>query len=327
MAESQTIAISLLQDAYEQALDVAGPVWPTPELALASLFRRGLELLERGGDVGPIRGQAPPESLEALNRARDELLVMEAQYTFTGAVTFRLTQETDALERTWLALADEHLATRAEIVAARREEERIKRELAGLGAYTVPLPEHDDLPEPGPDRPRKSRGMYDRLFEGASIVEVRLALEAEVAGAAERLARREGWSEEWGEDAPLVILAHGLSLALREREADELDGNDPDSVVAALAAARRRTMGLAGRYATLRYRLFELRGGVRILGWRITALRVEARGMRVRLELFIRDRARLEGELAERRATAPAAPPEGVRSGLRRILERLLGPM
>jgi hypothetical protein len=325
--ESERIILGMLRDAYEQALDVSGSIWPTPEMALSNLFERGLRFLEGGAELAPVGGATTLRALEALNGTRRELVTLEAQYIFTNYVTFKLTRESDALERTWLELADQHLDIRSEIVAARREEERIKRELAKLGAFTVPLPEHEELPNPGPDRPRKSRGMYSSLFEGASVVEIQLQIDARLAGAAGRLMRRERWTDEWGEDAPLVIVAHGLSLALREREADAVDADDKASVQAAQAAARQRMMGLEGRYSTLRYRLFELRRNVRILGWRITALRIEARGMRARLEMFERDRARLEEELETRRALAPpvdtTSAPEP-RSGWRAVWSRLL---
>ena len=52
----------------------------------------------------------------------------------------------------------------------------------------------------------------------------------------------------------------------------------------------------------LRRRLFELRHNNRILGWRITALEVEAAGMRRRLDQFLVDRDRLEANIAQRRA-------------------------
>jgi len=85
-------------------------------------------------------------------------------------------------------------------------------------------------------------------------------------------------------------------------------------------------MGLEGRYATLKYRLFELRQSNRVLSWRVTASRAEIQGLRSRLELFHRDRARLEAELAARRSAprpAPAPleppPPNGWRARLARL--------
>ena len=104
------------------------------------------------------------------------------------------------------------------------------------------------------------------------------------------------------------MLTHGISLALREREADaDRRATPTKSVKAAQADARSRLMGLEGRYSTLRRRLFELRHNNRILRWRITALEVEAVGMRSRLDQFLVDRDRLEQAIAERIA-AGAVP-------------------
>jgi hypothetical protein len=327
--------LGMLRETYDLALEAAGDVWPTPAMALGNLFERGVAFVEGGGSLPPIRGAAPDDLLRALNDTREELLIVEAQYAFTKYVTFVLTRESEELEATWLALADRHLATRAKIVACRREEERVKRELSALGGHTVPLPEHDELPATPPDRPRKSRGMYAGLFEGVSAVEAELEVDPPTLAAADRLAREHGWGAEWGAHARLVIFAQGLSLALREREAESIDAHDPGSVEAARGEARGRLMGLEGRYATLRYRLFELRHGNRILGWRITALRVEAEGMRSRLELFEQDRARLQEEVAARRAAlGPDAPPStghgqaesSAGGGWRARLARLLTP-
>jgi len=194
-----------------------------------------------------------------------------------------------------------------EIVGRRREEETLKRQLRALGGTAVLLPEHDDLPMTDGDRPRKSRGMYQHLFDGASMTESDLDVSSEALAAAERVAESRGWDREWGADARLLVLTHGISLALREREADAVDGNVDESVRAGLAEARGRLMGLEGRYSTLRRRLYELRHNNRILGWRITALEVESVGMRTRLDQFLADRDRLERAIADRIA-AGAVP-------------------
>lgn len=320
--------LGMLRETYDLALEIAGPVWPTPGMALGSLLERGVAFLRAGAELPPL-GREGVGPLDALDRTRQELLVTEAQFTFTRYVTFVLTREGEALEATWLTLADEHLAIHAEIVASRREEERLKRELAAVGVSTVPLPEHDvppDIPTL-PDRRRKSRGMYADLFEGASALDAPLEVAPTTLEAAGHLTEAQGWAAEWGEDARLVVFAHGLALALREREGDVVDPTDATSVRAAYEQARGRLMGLEGRYTTLRFRLFELRHNNRVLGWRITALRIEARGMRNRLELFREDRARLEEELARRRATtgdrhdvsAGASAPTGWRTRLSRL--------
>ncbi|MDP8925279.1 MAG: hypothetical protein M3O34_20735, partial [Chloroflexota bacterium] len=302
------LRIGLLRETYDLALSVAGDVWPTPAMALANLFERGVTFLASGGTLAGMRGGAPPELLRTLNQTRDELLTLEASYWLVRYVTFVLTRDSEELEATWLGLADQHLAIRAEIVAFRREEERLKRELTRYGEPMVPLPEHDELAEIPPDRPRKSRGMYATLFEGAEEVIVSLDIDPAVVDAAERLARERGWAGEWGEHARLSVLTHGLSLAMREREADAIDPDDETSVRAGISEARGRAMGLEGRYATLRLRLFELRHNHRILGWRIRALQVEAQGMRRRLDLFIEDRDRLQAMLDARRASGPPPP-------------------
>ena len=302
------VRLGMLSETLEQALDVAGDVWPTSGMGLGAIFERGTVSLAADGELRPIRGQAAAELLGALDDAREELLAAEAQYAFHRYVVFVLTREADELETTWLTLADQHLRIRAEIVAARREEERLKRALAALGLRTTPLPEHEELPSLGPDRPRKSRGMYANLLDGAAAVVAELDVLPERLAEADHLADERGWATEWGEHARLIVFAHGLALALREREADALDPDDDATVREARQQARERFMGLEGRSATLRFRLFDLRHNNRIVGWRITALRIEERGMRNRLELFEQDRARLEQTLAARRAElGPAA--------------------
>jgi hypothetical protein len=99
-------------------------------------------------------------------------------------------------------------------------------------------------------------------------------------------------------------------------------------VQAAHAEARGRLMGLEGRYSTLRRRLFELRHNNRVLRWRITALEVEAAGMRSRLDQFLVDRDRLEQAIAERVAAGASASTEPTGNGQRpwrRRLGRLFG--
>ena len=83
-------------------------------------------------------------------------------------------------------------------------------------------------------------------------------------------------------------------------------------------------MGMEGRYSTMRRRLFELRHNNRILEWRITALEVEAGGMRSRLDQFLVDRERLELAIAERIAEGAVPRDEG-RAGDERSWKSRLG--
>lgn len=324
----ERVRLAMLRETYDLGLEAAGEVWPTPEMALGRQFERGAAFLDADATLAKIEGRASPELLDALNLSREDLFLVEALHQLTRYVTYVLTEEGRALEATWLGLADRHLEIRAEIVERRRQEEQLKRQLRALGGSTVPLPEHDDLPPVDGDRPRKSRGMYEHLFDGASPCEVELDLPSSVVAVADRVAARRGWDREWGRDARLLVLTHGISLALREREADAIDGDSDQSVSAAQAAARSRLMGLEGPYSTLRRRLFELRHNNRILQWRITALEVEAVGMRSRLDQFLVDRDRLEQTIAERVASGAVPKVDGStgdRDTWRRRLGRLFG--
>src|SRR4051812_20504347 len=302
-SEPGRLRIPLLQETLTAAVEAAGPVWPTPALALGSLFERGVLFLEAGGTLPPLAAKRSTPELARLDEVRGDLLLIDALAPLTRYATFKLIRDSEEMEATWIALADRHLAIRSEIVESRREEERLKREIVSLGGASVALPEHDDLPESSGDRPRKSRGMYGKMFAGTEIVEATIDVAPPLASLADTIAEAKGWTDEWGQDARLLVLTYGLSLDLREREAEAIDLNDDASVRAALDEARSRLMGLEGRYSTVRRRLFELRHNARILQWRITALQIEARGMQNRLEQFRADRERLEREIAERRAS------------------------
>jgi hypothetical protein len=240
------LLLAMLQETYDAATEAAGPVWPTPALALGSLFERGVLSLDAGEGLPPLTGTSSPDLLRALAEARDDLYLIEAQYPLTRYVTFRLTEEGSELEAIWLALAERHLAIRAQIVDRRREEEQLKRELAKLGGATTPLPEHDELPTPSPDRPRKSRGMFSRLFEGATVVECEVDVAPPLVRLADSIAESRGWVSEWRQDARLLVLLYGMSRALRDRDAESIDLDDENSVREALDAARGRLMHLEG---------------------------------------------------------------------------------
>jgi hypothetical protein len=326
------LRLAMLDEIRDRGIEAAGDVWPTDSMALTRLFERGAALLDGGGSLPALSGRAPAELLDALNVTREDLFLVEALCLLTRHVTFMLTRDGEAREQDWLRLADRHLEIRAEIVEQRRNEERLKRELRALGGSAVLLPEHDDLPMTGGDRPRKSRGMFEHLFAGAALVEVQIDPSPAALDAADRAAEARGWTHEWGDASRLLVLTHGISLALREREADVLDTDDETAVREAQGDLRGRLMGLEGRYSTMRRRLFELRHNNRILQWRITALEVEAAGMRSRLDQFLIDRDRLEQAIAERRAAGAVAEPRAPvsndqesDSGWRRRLGRLFG--
>jgi hypothetical protein len=325
------LRLAMLQEIYDDAINVAGLVWPTPGLALGSLFERGVLALEAGSGLPPLDGHANRDLLGPLNEAREDLYLVQAEYGLTRHAAFRTTEQAGELEAFWLTLADRHLEIRAQIVERRREEERLKRELSTLGGVTTPLPEHEDLPTSDPNRSRKSRGMFSRLFEGASVIEVEIDAAPPLVRLADSIAEARGWANEWGEHARLLVLLYGVSRAERDREAEGIDADADDAVREALGTVRARLMHLEGRHSTMRRRLFELRHNNRILQWRITALEVEARGMCTRLEQFTDDRDRLLREIEARRelrASLPEPPhqpqPE-LERGWRGRIARLFG--
>lgn len=320
--------LPMLQEVLDLALLAAGDLWPTQAMALGRLFERGTVFLDGGARFPSITGRAPKELLDGLNVTREDLFLVESLYLLSRHVTFVLTEEGAAQEAIWLQLADRHLEIRSEIVARRRDEEELKRKLRALGGQVVPVPEHEDLPMSDSNRPRKSRGMFEQLFQGASVTAAELDVDTLTLEMADRAAKSRGWDSEWGEHARLLVLTYGISLALREREADALNPHDAESVAAAHKTARSRLAGLEGRYSTLRRRLFELRHNNRIMGWRISALEVEAQGMRSRLDQFLLDRDRLEATINERLATGVKPRVDGQPSedgGWRGRLGRLFG--
>lgn len=296
------LRLSMLQEVLDLALLAAGDLWPTQPMALGRLFERAAVFLDGGGQFPSIKGRASQDVLDGLNTTREDLFLVEALYLLSRHVTFTLTEAGARQEAIWVQLADRHLAIRLEIVEQRRNEEALKRQLRALGGQVVPVPEHDDLPMTDTNRLRKSRGMFEQLFEGASLTAAELDVDPLTLEMADRAATSRGWDSEWGEHARLLVLTYGISLALREREADLLNPHDDESAEHAHKTARSRLAGLEGRYATLRRRLFELRHNNRILGWRIAALEIEAQGMRSRLDQFLLDRDRLETAINERLA-------------------------
>jgi hypothetical protein len=328
---TDALRLRLLDEIRDRGVEAAGDVFPTPSMALTRLFERGAALLDGGGSLPPLTGRASAELLDALHVTREDLFLVEALSLLTRHATFMLTREGEALEREWLRLADRHLEIRAEIVEQRRNEERLKRELRALGGAAVALPEHEDLPMTDGDRPRKSRGMFEHLFAGSELVEIEIDPSPSAIDAADRAAEARGWTQEWGNDARVLVLTYGISLALREREVDAIDPDDASAVREAQGELRGRLMGLEGRYSTMRRRLFELRHNNRILQWRITALEVEASGMRSRLDQFLVDRDRLEQAIANRRAAGAVPRAEApisndaASSGWRQRLGRLFG--
>lgn len=298
--------VRLLRETYDLAAGAVDPDHQVPERLIPLLFAHGLDVIQDGAAPRTLPGHGAQRPLERLNDVRAKLFDAEVRHVVTKLRTFRLTQRHEALERSWEALADVHAIVRSAVIAARAEEDRLKQRLAGQAAPENPAPQDDAPPAARIDRGTAPRpGPYAHLFDGASIVEVTAKVPPGDRLVADRLAAAHGWTDDWDDDADLVVIAYGLSAVLREREAAEIDLDDQESIDTAYCRARERLMGLDSQVSVLRFRLFELTKAVNILTWRVTALRTETDGLRRRLEQFTTDRARLEARLVN----APAIPP------------------
>ena len=55
--------------------------------------------------------------------------------------------------------------------------------------------------------------MFSKLFQGATVVDAEIDVAAPMARSPRASLRANGWVDEWGQDARLLVLTHGLSLA------------------------------------------------------------------------------------------------------------------
>ncbi len=300
--------IRMLRETYDLAAGAVDPEYHAPEHLVPLLFEHGLDVIQDGAAPQPIPGDGSQPLLGRLNEMRAKLFDAEIRHVVTKLRTFRLTRKHDELERSWEVLADVHAIVRRAVIAARAEEDRLKLRLAGQAAPTTSTAAAE-APQTAPtDRSHaKRQGPYAHLFDGASVMEVTALIPPGDRLVADRLAATQSWSDDWEDDADLVVVAYGLSAILREREAAGVDPTDPASIDAAYHRARERLMGLDAQVSILRFRLFELTKAVKILTWRLTALRTETDGLRRRLEQFTADRAQLEARLSDA-PNIPAAP-------------------
>lgn len=124
-------------------------------------------------------------------------------------------------------------------------------------------------------RPRAS---FAGLVMGEAERAVRLRVPSEEAHRAEALARERGWLESDGANWPLLVVAFGVAVLRQEAEqtSTAADGDQETRL-------RQRWMRLDGRASALRFAAFELARTNRILEIRENALRIDNRGMRLRL--------------------------------------------
>lgn len=151
-----------------------------------------------------------------------------------------------------------------------------------------------------------ARPDFRRLVDGASLRAFTLTIPDQLLARADALIQRHGWAEDWGADALLVLFYHGLAALELERADAGIDTNNLAALAQAMERLRVQWMGLDGRRAVLRFHLFQLMKSNQILTMRETALRIDNRGLRIRLERFARDREELERRLRGRTPAASA---------------------
>lgn len=112
----------------------------------------------------------------------------------------------------------------------------------------------------------------------------RLTLTADEAASAEALARAEGWVEAADDgNWPLALVALGVATQRLEHALDGLDLHDAAARESLRGSLLGERMRREGRVAPLRFAAFELGRSNRILEIKANALRIDNRGMRLRL--------------------------------------------
>jgi hypothetical protein len=288
---SDPVPLELL--ALEEVLERVSALEPggSREAGATRAIERGVCLLDSA------EGRAGPDLESIVERARFDLLrhralvLSETNRRLEQSVYELATESRELHDRLW---EWSQRADRLKVKLGRREQVRPRPEpplTIGLG------------------RPRRERrGSADRLLEGLRLEPIELHLPADVVARAEALTERPGWPEGWEEDALAVVLAYGLASVELERAG--VAGSDLSRPAAAPQALE-----------ALRYRVFELSESIRILTIRETALRIDNRGMRLRLAQYEPEVSALEQELAQR-GEAPRARKPGWLGRLRRMADR-----
>lgn len=300
MAETERLRLTLLDEMLERAAALV-PGQPV-EATLVRAFERGVAWLEaapaQADDVASADGPLP--------LSEESVIAAWARFDFFRCRALALTAVYEELDREVDELATESLELHARVWPLREREGELK---VALGRRDRPTPRPEPAPRIGSgssSRPRQPSAA--RLLEGLTVRAVELDIPGDLIARARALAERREWLEQWGEDAMLLVLAHGLAVLERQRRgAGELTPEE-----------RRRADPLA--LGALRYRVFELTEANKILNIRRTALRIDNRGLRLRI-------GQLEQEVAEleREAAARGVSPETRKPKRRGLLGRLFG--
>ncbi len=144
---------------------------------------------------------------------------------------------------------------------------------------------------------------YAHLFDGVRAREVTLRLLEETYEQARATIAAQGWDADWGDDAYLVIFAHGLARvrdALRQARAG-VAAKPTDE----LGRLRGEWMASEAQYAVMKFRAYTLTEENKRLKWSLTACERQLALAERRLALFREEARALKAALAARDQAAP----------------------
>jgi len=149
------------------------------------------------------------------------------------------------------------------------------------------------------------RPLYAHLFDGVATREVRLRLLEETYEQARALIEAQSWAETWGEDAFLIIFAHGLAYLRAELAREHGPGADDMDETARL---RGEWMAAEAQYAVMKFRAYTLTEENRRLRWSLTAAERQLALAEQRLAQFRSEVQVLKAQLAAQPSNAAISP-------------------
>jgi hypothetical protein len=271
------------------------------QVLLAEAYQQGTAHLRRAGGGG--NGAWQTNGLARGGLELEEQIAVRASYDLLRLRALIQTERYEALDRAVGEMALESLELHDQLWAWHTRAGTLK---VALGRASTIRERPESVPTIGSGGGGKRRSsMLERLLAGLEVQEIELELSDDVLEQALELIGARGWDEQWGDDAHLLVLAHGLAkLELTDRPTGSIHPERPPS--------------LDG----LRYRVFELAETIRILEIRHTAFRIDNHGMRLRLAQLQQEVAELESALAERGSSTPEPPSRGLLGRLFRRSEK-----
>jgi hypothetical protein len=143
----------------------------------------------------------------------------------------------------------------------------------------------------------EARAPYAHLFDGVRTRELRLRMLEETYQQARAAIAAQGWEAEWGEDAYLIIFAHGLAY-VRGELARELPDATDDALRAECERLRGEWMAAEAQYAVMKFRAYTLTEENQRLRWSLTACERQLALAEQRLAQFRADERALKAQLA-----------------------------